>query len=373
MKTVVINALNSNSGGGKSIVASLVQLLNAAPLSARYVVFVAHDADLSAVGNPNLKVVPLPARLSKKHMAPWAYRVALKRYIDEYSASVVLNFGDVIIDTRKPQIYVFDWSYALDVHPKVWADISARDRLIVAVKLVLHWLYLKEPEVVIAQTEGIRTKLIEKYRLSDVRVIGNAPTLSSERAHNQLKFSLPEGTRLLCPSLYYPHKNLEVLLDVAQAIKDRGDDYRIIITVTANSPRGERFLASISKRGLQGVLFNVGQVPLANMQDLYAQCQGVIFPSLLESFSIVYSEAMAHGLPIMTSDLLFAHAVCGDAAAYFQPTDPTDILRAIDIAMKTPESRDHFSNAGRQRLSALPTWEGVFASYKAVIEDILAR
>ncbi len=39
MKTVVVNALNSNSGGGKSIRDSLVGLLDATKLDARYVVW----------------------------------------------------------------------------------------------------------------------------------------------------------------------------------------------------------------------------------------------------------------------------------------------------------------------------------------------
>lgn len=373
MRTVVINALNSNSGGGKSIRDSYVRLLDGMPLDARYVVFVAHDADLGTVTNPNIEIAGLPAILSKKVMAPLAYRLVLKRYIDRYGASVVLNLGDVIIRTKARQVYLFDWAYALDVHPKVWTGMSARDRIIVSAKLLLHRLYFKEPTVVIALTGEIRSMLVERYGLADVRVIGNAPTLVRDGQGQIFDRELPAGVRLVCPSLYYPHKNLEILLDIAQAIIERGAEYRIITTVDPSSPAAAKFIAAISRRNLQRVLVNVGQVPIARMQSLYAQCHGLLLPSLLESFSIVYPEAMAQGLPIMTSDLWFARAVCGEAACYFDPVDPVDIMRAIDEAMSTPAARAHFTEAGRQRLAGFPTWEDNFAAYQKIISELLAR
>lgn len=373
MKTVVVNALSSNSGGGISIRDSLVQMLNANALKARYVVFVAHDANLDAPTNPNLKIVKLPALLSKKVMVPFTYRTVLEHYIRTAKASVVLNLGDVIIKTRAKQIYVLDWPYVLDVHPKVLADMSVRDRTIVSVKFLLHRLYFKEPAVIVAQTPAIRSMLIERYGLSDVRVIGNAPTQSARGKKDNFSVPLPDKIRLLCPSLYYPHKNLEVLLDVAEAIKRRGDAYCIITTVTPQSPSSSRFVASITKRGLQDVLINVGQVKISQMEDLYSQCHGILLPSLLESFSIVYPEAMAQGLPILTSDLWFARAVCDAAAAYFDPTSPPDILRAIDTAMQSPESREYFAELSRQRLRSLPQWDAIYASYIGIIDEMLER
>jgi glycosyltransferase involved in cell wall biosynthesis len=343
MKTVVINALNSNSGGGKSIRDSFVRLLDATPLDSRYVVFTAHDADLEPISNPNLKILRLPAFLGKKALAPFTYRVALGRYIDRCGASVVLNLCDVIIKTRAQQIYVLDWPYVLNVHEKVWSSMSPRDQIIVWSKLMLHRLFFKEPAVVIAQTDEIRSILIDRYGLVDVRVIGNAPTLVAESSSEQFDAPLPQGVRFVCPSMYYPHKNLEILLDVAQMIKERGTDYRIIVTVTPNTPAAARFVASISERQLQDVVVNVGQVPLGRMQSLYAQCQALVLPTLLESYSIVYPEAMAEGLPIVTSDLWFARAVCGEAASYCNPVDAVDILRAMDAATATQAARNQFA------------------------------
>lgn len=371
MKTVVVNALNSNSGGGKSIRDSLVGLLDATKLDARYIVIVAQDANLPTLSNPNLEIMRLPAFYSRKVMAPLTYRMALGRYIDRWGASVVLNLGDVIIRTRAKQIYVLDWPYVLDVHPRVWATMSARDRLIVSAKLMLHRLYFKEPSVLIAQTAEIRSMLVERFALPDVRVIGNAPTLDGHGEGEAFAGPLPQGLRLVCPSMYYPHKNLEVLLDVAEKTKGRGADYRIIVTVTPNSPAASRFVSAISERGLQDVLINVGQVPLAQMQSLYAQSHGLLLPTLLESFSIVYPEAMAHRLPIITSDLWFARAVCGDAASYCDPVDAADIVRAVDAAMGTEQARQRLAEAGTKRLASFPTWADNFAAFQAIIGELL--
>ena len=53
-------------------------------------------------------------------------------------------------------------------------------------------------------------------------------------------------------------------------------------------------------------------------------------PTLLESFSGTYVEAMYHQIPIFTSDIDFAHDVCKEAAFYFDPLDSNSILSTLE-------------------------------------------
>lgn len=373
VKTIAINALNSNSGGGRSIRDSYLQLLNEQALRHRYVVLVAKGAELAFVSNPSIEIRELPAPYSKGIIAPLIYEFALERTLKNIDADVVLNLGDLIVNTKARQLYLFDWSYALDVHAKVWAGMTPIDRLTRKTKLWLLRRRIRQADVVVAQTAYIKSKLVEKFGLVDVRVIGNAPMLDGAPDGGQPGFDLPEGVRLVCPSVYYPHKNLEILLDLGDLIKARSLGYRIITTVNPGGQAARRFLEAIVERRLQDVVHNIGQVPPERMKVLYKQCHALLMPTLLESFSIVYPEAMLYGLLIFTSDMWFARSVCADAAQYFDPLNAESILRSLEDVFHNEESQHALLAAGRRRLASFPTWADNFSSYQSIIHELLDR
>ena len=373
MAVIVINALNSNSGGGKSIRDSYVTLLNAAELQDRYVIVTVVGSGLEFVTNPNIEIIEMPRFWSSAVFAPLIYRFFLGRVFRNIGADVVLNMGDLIVHTAAKQLYIFDWPYALDVHPKVWADMNRFDWINRRLKLWLIQRDFKYPDIVIAQTDFIKSRLTRLYGLKDVRVVNNAVTINTAQTEKELDFSLPRGLRLLYPTVYYPHKNLEVLLELAGLIKLAGRDYQIVTTVNADTKASRRFLGLLKERGLQDIILNVGQVPLNQMQTLYRQCNALLMPTLLESFSIVYLEAMHFGLPVFTSDMWFAHAVCGDAAVFIDPFDPKDMFQSIDKVMSDATLITQLSEAGERRLASFPSWTENFATYQKHIGELLRK
>lgn len=371
MKTVAINALNANSGGGRSIRDSYLKLLNERELRERYVVLAAKGADLAFVTNPNIAVMELPGAYSRTVMAPFVYRFVLGRLLDRIGADAVLNLGNLVIRTAARQLYVFQWAYALDVPEKVWLDMAPTDRLRRRAKLWLLRRCFHEADIVVAQTEHIGRMLVEKYRLADVRVIGNAPTLDdAPGGEREAPFDLPAGVRLVYPCVYYPHKNLEILLDLGESIKARNLDYRLVTTVEPDGGAAGRFVEAIARRGLESIVRNIGQVRPSRMKALYRQCDALLMPSLLESFSIVYPEAMRHGLPIFTSDMWFARSVCGDAARYFDPFDAQDILRSVEEVFSDDAARRALADAGRRRLASFPSWPENFSRYQELLSEL---
>ena len=93
-------------------------------------------------------------------------------------------------------------------------------------------------------------------------------------------------------------------------------------------------------------------------------------PSLLESFSIVYLEAMHHGLPIFTSDLWFARGVCGNAATYFDPFDEEDIVNKVTEIMSQKTKREKSVKAGFEKLGSFPSWQENFNTYQNLILEL---
>lgn len=66
------------------------------------------------------------------------------------------------------------------------------------------------------------------------------------------------------------------------------------------------------------------------LMRLLRGARAVVFPSLYEGFGLPPLEAMQMGVPVITSNRTSLPEVCGDAAAYVDPLDPSDIAAAMD-------------------------------------------
>jgi glycosyltransferase involved in cell wall biosynthesis len=105
--------------------------------------------------------------------------------------------------------------------------------------------------------------------------------------------------------------------------------------------------------------------------DYYTACHALCLPTLLESFTATYVEAMHFRRPILTSDLDFAHAVCGDAALYFDPWSPESIRSAIERLRVDSALADDLVARGSARLARLfRSWEEIAAGLLVELQQI---
>ena len=67
----------------------------------------------------------------------------------------------------------------------------------------------------------------------------------------------------------------------------------------------------------------------------------LFLPTLVESFGLIYLEAMKYGCPIITSDRDFSRWICGDLAMYFDPMDAISIANTIENFISNPTEAQH--------------------------------
>jgi glycosyltransferase involved in cell wall biosynthesis len=97
----------------------------------------------------------------------------------------------------------------------------------------------------------------------------------------------------------------------------------------------------------------LGRVTDAELRALYDGAQAFLWPALSEGFGIPPLEAMALGLPVLSSRTSAMPEVLGDAALYFDPTDVADIARAIAAFRALgPEARAAMAARGLARAAA---------------------
>jgi glycosyltransferase involved in cell wall biosynthesis len=185
-------------------------------------------------------------------------------------------------------------------------------------------------------------------------------------------FHLPPGKfKFLYLSHYYPHKNIEAFLPLAHAIKTQGLPYCLVVTLApSQNPRAAAFLQAVRDEGLDDVIFNTGPVAMAHVPSLYRQSDALLMPTLLESFSGTYVEAMYQRKVILTSDMDFARDVCGPAAIYFDPLAPTSILATMELAYNDVDERQRLQQLGWDRVHTMPGWDVVFALFDKALAEL---
>lgn len=374
MYRVAINGTSSSTGGGKSILRNYMQLLDRSALDDRYFLLTPDPQAFAWITNDRIQIVGLKKHYGETIFSPLVHEFLLDRILKRFQIDLVFNLADLVVRTRVRQVYLFDWPYAMKPNSAVWKRMDRRDRLVRKVKLALLSRRIRRPVVTIAQTPVAKEALETLYLLPNVTIVPNAVSLDNLDTTGGKNFTLPAGKKLLYLTCYYPHKNLEILIDVATKIRELGRDYRIILTIAANQHKSAaRLLQHISDRHLGGIIINVGPVAMADVPSLYRGCDGLLMPTLLESFSGAYVEAMFHRIPIFTSDRDFARGVCGDAACYFDPHDADDIVTKIDAVFDDPGRVARLIRAGQRALCSLPDWTEAFARYQEIICRELRR
>ena len=86
-------------------------------------------------------------------------------------------------------------------------------------------------------------------------------------------------------------------------------------------------------------LLRVGYVSDAELKALYQHATCFVFPSFYEGFGIPALEAMACGCPVLASTAPAVLETCGDAARYFDPSQPADLASRL---------RDLFASSAEQ-------------------------
>lgn len=115
----------------------------------------------------------------------------------------------------------------------------------------------------------------------------------------------------------------------------------------------------------------LGYVSDRRLAELYARASIFAFPSLDEGFGLPVLEAMASGVPVLTSGRAALAEVAGDAAVLVDPEDTEAIAEGLRSLTQDAVLREDLAAKGRRRAAAF-SWEQAAAQTWAVYQELLA-
>jgi glycosyltransferase involved in cell wall biosynthesis len=123
-------------------------------------------------------------------------------------------------------------------------------------------------------------------------------------------------------------------------------------------------------RGVENSIINLGPIKHENCPSVYSQCDALFFPTLLETFSASYPEAMKMKKPILTSNYSFATDICKDAALYFDPLNPKEIAEKITKLIANKKLQTELIDKGLEQLSSFETAQSRALKYLDILENL---
>jgi glycosyltransferase involved in cell wall biosynthesis len=151
-----------------------------------------------------------------------------------------------------------------------------------------------------------------------------------------------------------PRKNLDALISAWQQLRpDVRDPFDLLIAGPAGW-HSEATLARL-KSGIPGVHY-LGYVPEADIASLTAGASAFAYVSLYEGFGFPAAQAMAAGVPVLTSTTSCLPEVVGEGGVCVDPRSPAEISAGLERLLSNPDLRARLGAAGRKRATTLYRW-----------------
>lgn len=303
-----------------------------------------------------------------EHHTYFSVRKHLRILIDELKPNVVYSI-------LAPSYFFFDypevmrccnaWDLIPMSHP-VFKVVNRSHALRMKLKAQLIIYLMRRTKYFITQTEEAKKGICRVTQTSKNNVCVVPNVLISTFATAPKEPIAHEGFNIVFVGAPAPHKNINILPEVARILSDKYkcNDIRFVTTFDNNAIQVTRLVEKFFEYGIEDMWLNIGRKSQKELVDIYRTVDMGFFPSLLETFSATLLEYMCFGLPTVISDMTFNTEVMGDAALTYPPFDAES---AADQIFKIYNNKTLQENLRRKGFNQLQK----FADFDKYYNDTL--
>jgi glycosyltransferase involved in cell wall biosynthesis len=197
------------------------------------------------------------------------------------------------------------------------------------------------------------------YNAIDERFLhGHASAADREMIAQRYQVTYPF---LLYTGRVSPHKNVVRMIEAFSALKTELQrdqvfpDLKLIIIGDDLSGNPD-LRRTVVRSGVQNDVRFLGFVPIDVLRIFYDVAKIFVFPSLYEGFGLPPLEAMAHGTPVVTSNVSSLPEVVGSAAVLVNPENVFEIMRALHRVLIDQSLRSRMKELGYQQVTKF-SWQ----------------
>lgn len=310
----------------------LIKQLQVLDSKNEYYIFVNNVEDKAALQETaNCKIVHL-----KESSYPVWEQVHLPKAVNEYKLDLLhctsntapISLKVPLIITLHDIIYLEKWNFTQGTTYQIIGNLYRRWNIPKVVKKAKHIITVSEFE---------KQRIASYFKLTDKQVsavyngVGahfKRVTDEAELKRTKQAYNLPDNF------IFYlgntdPKKNVIGVLKALSILKSKGQLKSKLLMLDIDRDYLMTTMKQIGDVSLMDDIVFSGYVPNKDLPAIYSQAQLFLYPSLRESFGIPLLEAMACGVPTITSNTSSMPEVAGAASVLINPFNPEEIAEAM--------------------------------------------
>ena len=236
---------------------------------------------------------------------------------------------------------------------------------------------IKRANIIIADSYSTKRDIVEFFRINEKKIkvvhlgVESRFCPISNVEEYRLKNKLPSKMILNVGTLE-PRKNVVSLIRAFKKLREKGiEGYKLVIA----GDKGwlyEEIFKEVGRSDLMQEILFLGVVSDEDLPILYNCADIFVYPSLYEGFGLPPLEAMACGIPVITSNTSSLPEVIGDAGIMVDPTNVNSLCNAMQSVLTNKELWHHMSNKGLER-SKLFSWEATAKKIVEIYDEVLSE
>jgi len=222
----------------------------------------------------------------------------------------------------------------------------------------------RKAALLVACSEGLKERALRFLSDVSISVIPNGVDL--DRFSPTEKTESSDMLRLLTVGRLSVTKRVEILIDVARILHN--DGCNIHFTIVGGGKFEQKLRQIVSESNLSDIVEITGRVDSERMPQIYRQNDIFISASMQEGMSNAMLEAMASGLPIITTRCEGVEELIKDNGFIVENAQAEQIADAIKRLAEDRETYRKMSAAARQQAEKF-SWNSVAERYLKIYES----
>ncbi len=220
---------------------------------------------------------------------------------------------------------------------------------------------------VIVTSPATGTQVEELFGISPDRITAVLPGTEKPEPYERPQNDV---TRLLSVGTLLPRKGYDLLLTALASLKELRWHLDIVGGLEADPECYQALLGQARELELLDRITFHGAVPAQDLGDFYSSAEIFVLASRYEGYGMAYTEALAHGLPVIGSGGGAVKETLPEKAAIYCGVEDVDALRdALETLISDREKRAELSAEARKAAELLPDWTDAARKFADLLQD----
>ncbi len=238
----------------------------------------------------------------------------------------------------------------------------------------LEWFAFSQADRLFSVSQFTKAHVVANLGLNAEKIDVPYNGFSSEFFNVQRKVTSWDKVEIVFHGRFNPQKGIDTLLNaLALAIKQLNNREKIHLNLVGSGPWEQEYRELARSLGISENVSFPGWLEASQTAELMSQASLSVLPTRAESFAVNIGEAMAAGVPIISTNVDSVPEIItdGKTGLLVPPDDPEALAEKILYAIAHPVEMEAIAQAGRRWVKDNFTWEKVAEKYCHAYEALL--